>query len=81
MHFQPRSVVLDRVAHWLRQRSRISHKREQVFAGLLGHRQVGRVLEPDEVLGGRLHLVEPIHGELGVDIEVVASGENQQRAR
>ena len=36
-------VVLDRVAHRLCQRSRISHEREQLFARLLGHRQVGRV--------------------------------------
>jgi hypothetical protein len=72
-----RLVVLDRVAYRLRQRSRISHERKQVFPGLLGHRQVGRVLEPDVVLGGCLHLGKPIRGELGIDIEVVASGENQ----
>jgi hypothetical protein len=58
----------------------MSHEGQQVFAGLLGHWQVGRVLEPDEVLGGRLHLGEPVRGDLRIDIKVVASGENQQRA-
>src|SRR5690606_26605408 len=64
----------------LRQRPCVLYEGQQQLARLFGQDLVRRVLEPLEVLVGRVDAVEPFAGDVRVDAAVVAAGEDDQRA-
>src|SRR5690606_7573949 len=63
-----------------RYRTRMRHERHEQLAGLLHHHLVRRMLEPNELLRGRLHTLEPLIGNLGAHRAIMTAGQDDERA-
>src|SRR5690242_6629676 len=48
-----------------------AYQREKELSGLFRHRHVPRMLEPDDVLFRRFHLVEPIGGDFRIHVPIM----------